>query len=138
MGVKGGSDMLGTLPLMAIVIIIYNIVVYLTGLSMESQITTITLISGAVWTVTVGDLIVFAALMLLFLELVNSTKTGTSTIVNHGLSMLVLLIALVEFLVLPPFGTSTFFALVLLALFDVIAGFTVTITAARRDFTVGE
>ena len=47
--------MLGTLPLMAIVIIIYNIVVYLTGLSMESQITTITLISGAVWTVTVGE-----------------------------------------------------------------------------------
>lgn len=130
--------MLGTLPLMAIVIIIYNIVVYLTGLSMESQITTITLISGAVWTVTTGDLIVFAALMLLFLELINSTKTGASTIVNHGLSMLVLLIALVEFLVLPPFGTSTFFALVLLALFDVIAGFTVTITAARRDFTVGE
>lgn len=130
--------MLGTLPLMAIVIILYNVIVYLTGLSMESQITTITLISGAVWTVTVGDLIVFAALMLLFLELVNSTKTGASTIVNHGLSMLVLLIALVQFIVLPPFGTSTFFALVLLALFDVIAGFTVTITAARRDFTVGE
>ena len=130
--------MLGTLPLMAIVIIIYNVIVYLTGLSMESQITTITLISGAVWTVTVGDLIVFAALMLLFLELINSTKTGASTIVNHGLSMLVLLIALVQFIVLPPFGTSTFFALVLLALFDVIAGFTVTITAARRDFTVGE
>lgn len=130
--------MLGTLPLMAIVIILYNVIVYLTGLSMESQITTVTLISGAVWTVTVGDLIVFAALMLLFLELVNSTKTGASTIVNHGLSMLVLLIALVQFIVLPPFGTSTFFALVLLALFDVIAGFTVTITAARRDFTVGE
>ncbi|PKQ05567.1 MAG: hypothetical protein CVT73_11550 [Alphaproteobacteria bacterium HGW-Alphaproteobacteria-12] len=130
--------MLGTLPLMAIVIIIYNVIVYLTGLSMESQITTITLISGAVWMVTVGDLIVFTALMLLFFELINSTKTGTSTIVNHGLSMLVLLIALVEFIVLPPFGTSTFFALVLLALFDVIAGFTVTITAARRDFTVGE
>ncbi|MBC7103262.1 MAG: hypothetical protein H5U13_08585 [Parvibaculum sp.] len=130
--------MLGTLPLMAIVIILYNVIVYLTGLSMESQITTITLISGAVWTVTVGDFIVFAALMLLFLELINSTKTGTSTIVNHGLSMLVLLIALVEFIVLPPFGTSTFFALVLLAFFDVIAGFTVTITAARRDFTVGE
>lgn len=130
--------MLGTLPLMAIVIILYNVIVYLTGLSMESQITTITLISGAVWTVTVGDLIVFAALMLLFLELINSTKTGASTIVNHGLSMLVLLIALVQFIVLPPFGTSTFFALVLLAFFDVIAGFTVTITAARRDFTVGE
>lgn len=130
--------MFGTLPLMAIVIIAYNIIVYLTGLTMESQITTITLISGAMWTITIGDLILFFGLILLFLELVNSTRTGASTIVNHALSMLVLLIALVEFIVLPQFGTSTFFALVMLALFDVIAGFTVTITAARRDFTVGE
>ncbi|MEQ8326625.1 MAG: hypothetical protein RIE84_01550 [Parvibaculum sp.] len=130
--------MFGTLPLMAIVIIAYNIIVYLTGLTMESQITTITLISGAMWAITIGDLIVFFGLILLFLELINSTQTGASTIVNHALSMLVLLIALVEFIVLPQFGTSTFFALVMLALFDVIAGFTVTITAARRDFTVGE
>ncbi|HAC58536.1 hypothetical protein [Parvibaculum sp.] len=130
--------MLGTLPLMAIVIIIYNVIIFLTGLSMESQVTSITLISGAIWTISVGDVIVFTGLILLFLELINSTKTGASTIVNHALSMLVLLIALVEFIVLPQFGTSTFFALVLLALFDVIAGFTVTITAARRDFTVGE
>lgn len=130
--------MLGTLPLMALVIIAYNIIVYLTGFTMDSQITTITLISGAIWTVTIGDAILFFGFILLFLELINSTKTGASTIVNHALSMLVLLIALVEFIVLPQFGTSTFFMLVLLALFDVIAGFTVTITAARRDFTVGE
>lgn len=130
--------MLGTLPLMALVIIAYNIIVYLTGVTMDSQITTITLISGAIWTVTVGDAILFFGFILLFLELINSTKTGSSTIVNHALSMLVLLIALVEFIVLPQFGTSTFFMLVLLALFDVVAGFTVTITSARRDFTVGE
>lgn len=130
--------MFGTLPLMALVIIAYNIIVYLTGLSMGTQVMAVTLISGAMWSITVGDLILFFALLLLFLELVNSTRTGATTIVNHALSMLVLLIALVEFIVLPAFGTSTFFALVLLALFDVVAGFTVTITAARRDFTVGE
>ena len=130
--------MFGTLPLMALVIIAYNIIVYLTGLSMDTQVMAVTLISGAMWSITVGDLILFFALLLLFLELVNSTKTGATTIVNHALSMIVLLIAVVEFIVLPAFGTSTFFALVLLALFDVVAGFTVTITAARRDFTVGE
>lgn len=130
--------MFGTLPLMALVIIVYNIIVYLTGLSMDTQVMSVALISGAMWSITVGDLILFFALILLFLELVNSTKTGATTIINHALSMLVLLIALVEFIVLPAFGTSTFFALVLLALFDVVAGFTVTITAARRDFTVGE
>lgn len=130
--------MFGTLPLMALVIIAYNIIVYQTGLSMDTQVMAISLISGAMWSITVGDLILFFALLLLFLELVNSTKTGATTIVNHALSMIVLLIAVVEFIVLPAFGTSTFFALVLLALFDVVAGFTVTITAARRDFTVGE
>ncbi|MBX3504171.1 MAG: hypothetical protein KF895_01740 [Parvibaculum sp.] len=130
--------MFRTLPLMAFAIIAYNIIVYLTGLSMDTQVFSVSLISGAIWTIAVGDLLVLSGLLLLFLELVSSTQTGTSTIVNHGLSMLVLLIALVQFIVLPEFGTSTFFALVMFALFDVIAGFTVTITAARRDFTVGE
>lgn len=130
--------MFRTLPMMALVIIAYNIVVYLTGLSMDTQVTTVALISGAVWSIGVGDIIVFSGLMLLFLELIGSTQTNASTIINHGLSMLVLLVALVQFIVLPEFGNSTFFALVMLALFDVVAGFTVTITAARRDFTVGE
>lgn len=130
--------MFRTLPMMALVIIAYNIIVYLTGLSMDTQVTTVTLISGAVWSIDVGDIIVFSGLVLLFLELISSTQTNASTIINHALSMLVLLVALVEFIVLPEFGNSTFFALVLLALFDVVAGFTVTITAARRDFTVGE
>ncbi|MBX3507271.1 hypothetical protein [Parvibaculum sp.] len=130
--------MFRTLPMMALVIIAYNIIVYLTGLSMDTQVTTVTLISGAVWSIDVGDIIVFSGLVLLFLELISSTQTNASTIINHALSMLVLLVALVEFIVLPEFGNSTFFALVMLALFDVVAGFTVTITAARRDFTVGE
>lgn len=130
--------MFRTLPMMALVIIAYNIIVYLTGLSMDTQVTTVTLISGAVWSIDVGDIIVFSGLVLLFLELISSTQTNASTIINHALSMLVLLVALVEFIVLPEFGNSTFFALVMLALFDVVAGFAVTITAARRDFTVGE
>lgn len=130
--------MLGTLPLMALVIIIYNVIVFLTGFTMESEVFSVTLISQAVWIVNVGDILLFFGFILLFLELISATRTGASTIVNHALSMLVMLIGIVEFIVLPQFGTSVFFLLVVLALFDVIAGFTVTITSARRDFTVGE
>lgn len=130
--------MLGTLPLMALVIIIYNVIVFLTGFTMESEVFSFTLISQAVWTVNIGDILLFFGFILLFLELINATRTGASTIVNHALSMLVMLVGIVEFIVLPQFGTSVFFLIVVLALFDVIAGFTVTITAARRDFTVGE
>lgn len=130
--------MFGSLPLLALVVIAYNIVVYLTGFTMDTAMFSMPLVSGAIWTVSLGDIFLAFGLVLLFLELVNSTKTGTSTIINHALSMLVLLVALVQFIVLPQFGTSVFFLIVLFNLLDVIAGFTVTITSARRDFSVAE
>ena len=128
--------MLGSLPLLALVVIIYNIIVYLTGFTMESTVLEILLVSGTKWVVSVGDLLLTFGLLMLFLEVVNATRTGTATIINHALSMLILLVALVEFIVLPPFGTSVFFLIVVLAVLDVIAGFTVTITAARRDLNI--
>lgn len=130
--------MFGSLPLLALVVIAYNIVVYLTGFTMDTAMFSMPLVSGAIWTISLGDIFLAFGLVLLFLELVNSTKTGTSTIINHALSMLVLLVALVQFIVLPQFGTSVFFLIVLFNLLDVIAGFTVTITSARRDFSVAE
>lgn len=130
--------MLGSLPLLALVVIAYNAVVYLTGFTMDSAVFDVPLVSGAVWTVKLGDIFLSSGLVLLFLELINATRTGSSTIINHALSMLVLLVALVQFIVLPQFGTSVFFLIVVLNLLDVIAGFTVTITAARRDFSVAE
>ena len=130
--------MIGTLPLLALVIIAYNLIVFLTGWTMQTLLFSVTLVSGAVWSVDIGSVLLFFGLILLFVELISATRTGASTIINHALSMLVLLIALVEFVVLPQFGNSLFFLLVVLVLLDVIAGFTVTITSARRDFTIGE
>jgi hypothetical protein len=112
--------------------------VFLTGLTMGTGVFTVPLVSGTVWTVTIGDILLVFGLLMLFLELINATRTGSATIINHALSMLVLLVALVQFIVLPQFGTSVFFLIVLLNILDVIAGFTVTITSARRDFTVSE
>jgi|SRR5690606_33703231 len=130
--------MLGSLPLLALVVIAYNIIVLLTGATMETALVPISLVSGTIWTLTVGDTLLVLGLLLLFLELVNSTRTGAPTIINHALSLLVMLVALVQFIVLPQFGTSIFFLLVLLCILDVIAGFTVTITSARRDFSVSD
>ncbi len=130
--------MVGSLPLLALVVIAYNIIVFLTGFTMETGVFSVPLVSGTVWTVTIGDTLLVFGLIMLFLELINATRTGSATIINHALSMLVLLVALVQFIVLPQFGTSVCFLIVLLNILDVIAGFTVTITSARRDFTVSE
>ena len=51
--------------------------------------------------------------------------------------MMVFVACLILFLVWPPAGTSLFFLIMLTSLVDVIAGFSVTIRSARRDYTVG-
>jgi hypothetical protein len=89
--------------------------------------------SGVEWTVAFGDVMVILALLLLFIELLKSTSTGTAAIFNHALSMLVFIICLVEFLLHPAFATTTFFIILVMALLDVLAGVVVTIISARRD-----
>lgn len=85
------------------------------------------------WLMTWGDVLVLLALVLLFIELLKSTSTGTSAIFNHALSMLVFIACLVEFLLHPAFATSTFFLIMIMSLLDVLAGVIVTIVSARRD-----
>jgi hypothetical protein len=48
------------------------------------------------------------------------------------------ILCLVEFLLFPAFATSTFFLVTLMVLLDVLAGFIVTIVAARRDVDFGD
>ncbi len=89
------------------------------------------------WSVTSGDMLVLIALILLFIELLKSTSTGTMAIFNHALSMLVFIVCLVEFLLHPAFATTTFFLIMIMSLLDVLAGVVVTIVAARRDVEFG-
>ena len=80
-----------------------------------------------------GDVLLLLSLVMLFVELLKSTSTGTSAIFNHALSMLVFIVCLVEFLLHPAFATSTFFLIMIMSLLDVLAGVIVTIVSARRD-----
>ena len=92
--------------------------------------------SGALWILSLGDVLVIVALVVLFVELLKSAAPRGTAIVNHGLSMLLFVICLIEFLLLDAFATSTFFLITLMVLLDVLAGFIVSIVAARRDFGV--
>lgn len=94
------------------------------------------MISGVDWMLTKGDAILLLAIVFLFLEILKSTSTGTSTIINHAVSMILFIICLIQFLLLPNFATSTFFILMSMTLLDVLAGVVVTIVSARRDFGV--
>ncbi len=95
------------------------------------------MISGQVWDFTWRDLMVVFGIVCLFGEVLKSTNTSSRAIVNHILSTLVFIAYLVEFLVVGFAAESVFFILTALALFDVLAGLTISIKAARRDLSVG-
>ena len=138
--------MFGLFPLIALSVIAFNAVVFFGGTlfgvegtanAFDSVVASFGMMSSDTWTITLGDIFVVVTMILLFVEIVKATHTGTATIINHALSMLVFIICLVEFIMFNGFGNSTFFLIMLMALLDVVAGFTVTISTARRDLGVG-
>jgi len=93
--------------------------------------------SGATFDFSWGDLLILIAMVVLFIEIVKATYTGTTSMIDHGLSMIVFIVFLVEFLMVANAGTSVFFLLMMACLIDVIAGFTIGIRVAKRDIGFG-
>jgi hypothetical protein len=146
-GPQKGSPMrviFGIFPLLAIPIIIYNVIALTSSGALDANgVSAIAMqlaspvngtpVFGA-WRVTGGDILMILSMIFFFVEIIKSTSTGSSTIANHAVSMLVFIVCLIEFLLLPNFQTSVFFILTFMCLLDVLAGVVVTIVSARRDF----
>ena len=130
--------MLAAFPLLAIVVVIYNVLILFGDGAVGLPLATFHLLSGATWSSTVGDLLVVMGLLLLYGEIFKATRSGTASILDHLFSMLLFVICLIEFIALPSFGTSIFFFIMMMTFIDVIAGFTVGIQTARRDFGVDQ
>lgn len=94
------------------------------------------MLSGVGLEVTWGDLLVIFATIFLFVEVVKSTSTSHTAIINHILSMVLFVFCLIEFLLFASFATGTFFILTCMVLVDALAGMVVSIMSARRDFGV--
>ncbi|MEO0446632.1 MAG: hypothetical protein AAF191_11220 [Verrucomicrobiota bacterium] len=108
-----------------------------TELKMPRPVLTVPLPSKGIWYPTVSDFFIMASVFILLIELAKSTKTGNATTIEHAFSLIVFIVFLLTFLMLPVAGTSTFLILTLFSLLDVVAGFTITISTARRDFGMG-
>ncbi len=93
--------------------------------------------SGALWKPTWGDFMVLLGVACLYVELFKSTRTSETTIIDHLLSTFVLIFYLTAWLIYSWAGNSVFLILTGMAFLDVIAGFTITISAARRDLSIG-
>jgi hypothetical protein len=129
---------LRALPLIIIPFILYNVLVLTRGSEiLTATIFTLPMITGAKWSFTWSDLIILVTMLVLFIELLKSTYTSSASLLDHGLSLLVLMAAGAEFLLVAKAATSTFFFIIIATLIDVVAGFTIGIRVARRDLNIG-
>ena len=126
------------LPLWVFAFVLYNAIGLLVGEdALGREIFELRLLSGGLWKFTWGDLVLLVTLVLLFVEIVKSTTTTTSTLIDHGLSMVVFMAVGAEFLIVPQAATSVFFLILVATLIDVIGGYTIGIRVARRDLNIG-
>jgi hypothetical protein len=133
--------MLAAFPLLIIPFILYNIAMMgLMGAgvaALDGTVISQAMLSGATWTLSLGDLLIVIALVMLFFEILKATRNGSSSLINHMLSMLVFIAYLCEFLLVRDAATQTFFILMTIAFLDVIGGFTISIRTAGRDVSIG-
>jgi hypothetical protein len=124
-------------PLLLVPFAIYNIIAFLMpGVTWTGVVSTVHMVSGADWTMSVGDILIALAILLLCGEVLKSTRIGIRTVVDHALSLILFLGMLVEFLLVKQAATATFFLLLVVSFIDVLSGFAVTLRSAQRDLTV--
>lgn len=125
---------LNFLPLPGFLLAAYLLItLFNLGFNLHSELFALTLLSGAVWKLHVNEALIMVGILLLYIEIFKATRTNVASIIDHMLSLMVFIAFIVLFLVLPAAGTSTFLILTVIAMVDVVAGFTITISTARRD-----
>ncbi len=110
-------------PLLLIPIAICNIVIFMMpGVGFDAVLARAPLPSGAVWTISGGDMLVAFGVLLLLFEVIKAGRPGARYLTDHLLSLLVLAGTVAEFVMLPQFANATVFLLATLMLVDFIAG----------------
>lgn len=124
-------------PLLLIPIAICNIVIFLMpGVFLTAPVFTLTLVSGIAWPVTLGDVLLALGIVLLLFEVMKGSRPGGKYVTDHLLSLAVFAGAAAEFVMLPQFGSSTYFMLTLLALVDLLSGVALRTRRPARSVAV--
>jgi hypothetical protein len=110
-------------PLLLIPLAIYNIVAWLMpSVSLTDPLVHVRLPSGADWPISLSGVLLALGILLLLLEIAKGAKPGSKYLTDHLLSFIVFAGAAAEFVLLPKFGTPTFFLLTLMTMVDFFGG----------------
>jgi len=137
--------MLAAVPLLVIPVAAYAVLALTLGgglTSIHAQVRftrplfDLTTVGGGVWPVSAADLLLAAALIVAFIDLIRGMGDRRSAMVNHALSIVLFVACLAAMLVAPAFANSTFFLITLMVLLDLSAGFIATMGQAADEKTL--
>jgi hypothetical protein len=123
-------------PLLLIPFAIYNIVVFVMAGDFAAPVVTLNLQSGVAYAVSLGEVLIGFAILLLFVEFLKLTRVGGRSAVDHLLSFILLVAVLAEFMLVPRAATPAFLILLALSFIDVVAGFALMPRKVQRAITL--
>jgi len=132
--------MIAAIPLTIVPLILFNILGIVYGAATppwDNVVFNLPLVGGVAG-ITLGDLMVLLGIVMLFFEMIRAAQPGPRTIYNHLVSTGVFVVYLIEFILVGFAANATFLILTLIAVFDVAAGFTVSIRTSTRDIALGQ
>jgi hypothetical protein len=128
--------MLQMFPTLIIPAVIYALIVMAAGGDapgvMAAEAFSIGMPSAALWKVTWGHILMLIATIMLFFEILKSTRPSREQLVDAGLSVGVFIACFVLFLLVAPFATGEFFLITLMALLDFMASAVIMTRVSQR------
>jgi hypothetical protein len=121
-------------PLLIVPFTLYNMIAFLLDLKFSERVFDVSLLSGVTMDVSIGDVLVIVGVLLLYFEILKSTRLLSKEIMDHVLSLMLFIGMSIEFISVPRTATPTFLILLSLCFIDVIGGF--TIGTAQRDIAI--
>jgi hypothetical protein len=103
---------------------------------LQKTVISVPLVHGAVWHISIGDLITMFTVVTGFGEVLKASDFARVGFFDYLLVSLLFAASLVEFLVVPIAQTSVFFFIVLALFLDLTVGYVVSVRTARRDLAV--
>ena len=128
------STLFLSIPLILVPLLAYGVAQSLG--SIDTGLLSWTTPAGDVTAVQKTDAIVLLAIFCLIIEVVKATSMKAIAMVDHLLSVVLLVFMALLYFNVSGFGSVSFLMLILLQAFDAVAGVWVSIRVARRDFSI--
>jgi hypothetical protein len=117
-------------PLLLVPFALYNMIVFLLNMPITDTAASIPLMDGRRMPLTIGDLLILFSFLLLYLEVLKSTRLPGKSVMDHLLAFILLIAMLSELALVPRATTTTLLLLAGLSFTDLIIG--ISLSLARR------